>query len=329
MPVKYLIVRFSSIGDIVLTTPVIRCLRNQVKGAEVHFLTKKQFLPVIEANPYVDKIHLLGNLHSTIRSLKSEKFHYIIDLHNNLRSAVIKSRLPSISFSFKKLNLEKWLLIFFNKNSLPPVHIVDRYLQTVKLFDVSNDGRGLDYFIPPENEVDLSSLPEPFRSGYILMTVGSNHQTKCLPPSKLVELCREINLPVILAGGEEDRSTGEMVSNTCGKLVMNGCGNYPLNSSASLVKQAKLVISYDTGIMHIAAAFKKRIISIWGNTVKEFGMYPYYCHPDSAMFEVKGLKCRPCSKLGYSKCPKKHFRCMEDQNIKEIADYAREIFSKA
>ncbi|MFP4366448.1 MAG: glycosyltransferase family 9 protein, partial [Bacteroidales bacterium] len=118
---------------------------------------------------------------------------------------------------------------------------------------------------------------------------------------------------------------GRPYKSSGGKMVWNACGKYNINQSASLVRQADLVITHDTGLMHIAAAFKKRIISVWGNTIPEFGMSPYMPHPDSAMFEVDGLKCRPCSKLGYKRCPKKHFRCMNDQKTSDIAGYAARL----
>ena len=326
IPVKFLFIRLSSIGDIVLTTPVIRCLKQQVNGAEIHFLVKKQYSQVIRANPYIDRIHEFESVGRTLSDFKQVEIHYIIDLHNNLRSAIIKSRLPAISFSFNKLNIEKWLLVNFGKNILPGIHIVDRYLETTSLFDVKNDQKGLDYFIPPEDELNLSGLPAPFRDGYVLFAIGANHFTKCLPLEMITRLCREMNLPVILAGGEDDFAAGEKIAEACGKIVMNGCGKYNINQSASLIRQAEVVICHDSGLMHIAAAFKKKIISVWGNTIPDFGMYPYMPHPESAIFEVGGLKCRPCSKLGFRKCPKKHFRCMKDHNVREIAEYASKLF---
>ena len=328
--VKFLIIRFSSIGDIVLTTPVIRCLKQQVKGAKVHFLTKTQYLPVIKANPYIDTIHLLeDSLVRTIRKIKNEDFHYIIDLHNNIRSALIKSGLPGISFSFKKMNIEKWLLVNFGKDILPDIHLVDRYMETLRLFDVKNDSRGLDYFIPPEDELNREDLPPPFNRGYVLFAIGAKHATKRLTTDKISAICREMSLPVILAGGREDTAAAELISSECGKLVLNFCGKYNLNQSASLVRQADVVVSHDSGLMHIAAAFKKRIVSVWGNTTPRFGMYPYMPHEDSCIFEVGGLRCRPCSKIGHSKCPKKHFRCMTDQDEKEIAGYVRKLFNRS
>ncbi|MDP4187444.1 MAG: glycosyltransferase family 9 protein [Bacteroidota bacterium] len=309
--IKFLIIRFSSIGDIVLTTPVVRCLKKQLEGAEIHYVTKKKFASVLYGNPYIDKIHLFdGDLNKTITELKSEKFDYVIDLHHNLRSLIVKFRLGVMDFSFNKLNLKKWLLVHFKINKLPRVHIVNRYLDTVKLFDIVNDNQGLDYFIPSSDEVNVDSLPETFRNGFISFVIGARHATKRLPNDKIISVCRKINLPVILLGGKEDMANGDEIAEIAGEKILNMCGKLNLNQSASLVRQSRLVISHDTGLMHIAAAFKKKIISVWGNTVPEFGMYPYQPDEDSQIIEVPGLKCRPCSKLGYEKCPQKHFNCM-------------------
>jgi ADP-heptose:LPS heptosyltransferase len=319
--VKFLIIRFSSIGDIVLTTPVIRCLKTQVEGAEVHFATKKQFGQLVKNNPYIDKIHLLDHsLNDLINKLKEEKFDYIIDLHHNLRTLIIKNRLRVISFSFNKLNFQKWLMVAFKINRLPKKHIVDRYLATAELFDVYNDNAGLDYYIPVDNEVSIHVLPENFQNGFIAFVIGAKHATKRLTDEKIIALCKKINYPIVLLGGKEDIPSGLKIADACGTGVFNSCGIFNIDQSASLLKQANLVITHDTGLMHIAAAFKKKIISIWGNTIPEFGMYPYQPDDASQIFEVQGLKCRPCSKIGYDQCPKKHFRCINDMNEDQIVN---------
>jgi ADP-heptose:LPS heptosyltransferase len=327
---KILIIRFSSIGDIVLTTPVVRCLKTQLDDVEIHYATKQNFATLFEENPYIDKVHFLGgSLRQYIRQLKTEKFDYIIDLHNNLRTRIIKSSLGIKSYSFNKLNWGKWLIVNLKINKLPNVHIVDRYLETVKALGVKNDSLGLDYFIPDKDEVPLEWLPETHRSGYVAYVIGAQHATKKLPLKKMIELCDKINKPVILLGGKEDVAMGEEVrqffesnqesaSFEAGlkelnkkTIIYNACGKYNLNQSASLVKQSRYVFSHDTGLMHIAAAFKKEVFSIWGNTIPSFGMYPY--RTKFTVFENNKLSCRPCSKIGYKKCPKGHFKCMNDQ----------------
>ena len=316
---KFLIIRFSSIGDIVLTTPLIRCLKTQYKNPRIHYLTKKQYKIILSNNPYIDKIHLLHNDFSqTINDLKKENFDYIIDLHNNIRTLRIKSKLKIEFVSFNKINIKKFLIVNFKINKLPNIHIVDRYLDTLKKFGIKNDNKGLDYFIPEKDKIVLNSLPEKFRKMYVFFAIGAQHDTKKLPVERIVTLCNNIKYPVIISGGKEDAVTGDIIEKRTKNTVLNTCGKYNLNQSASLAKQAEFVITHDTGLMHIAAAFNKKIISIWGNTIPEFGMYPYMADKESKIIEVKNLKCRPCSKIGYKKCPKKHFKCMNDIDIENI-----------
>jgi ADP-heptose:LPS heptosyltransferase len=207
---------------------------------------------------------------------------------------------------------------------MPDLHIVDRYMQTVSTLGVKNDGMGLDYFIPEEEVIQLSDLPHAHFAGYIALVIGAAHGTKRMSPEKLKELCSLIHHPIILLGGKEDQARGEEIASADPIKIYNACGKFSLNESADIVRKSKLVITHDTGLMHIAAAFKKPVISIWGNTVPDFGMYPYYGNKPvpSVKFEVKGLSCRPCSKIGYDTCPRKHFKCMQHQDIKAIAAMA-------
>jgi len=325
--IRFLIIRFSSIGDIVLTTPVVRCLKNQVEGAEIHYLTKPAFRKMLENNPSIDKVHVLKQpLADTIHTLKYEHFDYIIDLHTNLRSYRVKNKLKVISFSFNKLNKEKWLMVNFKKNKLPDLHIVDRYLETLSVFDVQNDNQGLDYFIPPEDEVDLTSISKDLETGYVGVVVGAYHNTKKLPLAKIISIGQKIDKPIVLLGGPADREDAEKIKQAIGHTVYNTCGKFNINQSASLVKQANVILTPDTGLMHIASAFKKKIVSVWGNTIPEFGMYPYLPHPQSEIMEIKGLKCRPCTKIGFSRCPKKHFRCMLDLDNELIVRKIKELY---
>ena len=324
---KVLILRFSSIGDIVLTTPVVRTLKTQLEDAQIHFATKYQYKELLEANPYIDKTYFLREkLSELIHELKREKFDYVIDLHHNLRTLRIKNALGVKSFSYRKLNIEKWLMVNFKINKLPPVHIVDRYMETVKSLGVKMDTLGLDYFIPERDDVPLAWLPENFRDSYVVYAIGAQHGTKKLPPARMIELCDKINRPIILLGGKEDVETGEVIANFFKRkpgnhaseevlrqlnkkaIVYNACGKFTLNQSASVVKQARYVFTHDTGLMHIAAAFKKEVFSIWGSTIPAFGMYPY--RTKFTILENNGLDCRPCSKIGFEKCPKGHFKCM-------------------
>ncbi|NJO69716.1 MAG: glycosyltransferase family 9 protein [Bacteroidetes bacterium] len=326
MVVKFLIIRFSSIGDIILTTPVIRNLKNQIEGAEIHYLTKKAYLPVLEDNPFIHKIHLFDNNYSQLlKELKALEIDFIIDLHNNLRSSRFKLTLKRVSFSFNKLNTEKWLMVNFKLNRLPNVHIVDRYMETLDMFSVKNDKAGLDFFVNSENELDIKSLPEIFHKGYMAVVIGARHNTKQLPDEKIILLLQKLHYPVILLGGKEDEERGNTITAQIGESCLNLSGKLSIQQSASIVKQSQLVISHDTGLMHIAAAFKKTILSVWGNTIPEFGMTPYLAGEDSEIYGITGLSCRPCSKIGFDKCPLKHFKCMNQIDLDAIASKAHKI----
>ena len=320
---KFLIIRFSSIGDIVLTTPVVRCLKKQLVTAEVHYLTKSSFRSLTDSNPYIDKAHYFENdLDTIIEQLKQEDFDYVIDLHHNLRTLKVKKALGKKSFSFKKLNLEKWLLTALKINNLPAVHIVDRYMDTVKEFGIKNDGAGLDYFIPDQDRVKESDIPASHHAGYIGIAIGAALNTKKLPLHKLMELCAGIKHPLILLGGKEDVANAEQIASVDPHKIYNACGKFSINESADLVRRSKFLITHDTGLMHIAAAFNKPIISVWGNTVPEFGMTAYYSNQQikDTRFEIRDLRCRPCSKIGYNKCPKGHFKCMEKISMTEVIE---------
>ncbi len=289
---------------------------------EVHYLTKKMYLPVVQANPNIDKIYTIENdVSEVIDALKKENYDFIVDLHHNLRSMQVKQGLGKPSKSVNKLNIEKWLLVNLKINRLPHVHIVDRYFGAVKRINVLNDGEGLEYFIPPIDEVNISTLPASHQSGYIGFVIGAKFFTKQFPEHKIISVCKQINSPIVLLGGKEDVEKAKRIEDAVGSKIYNACGKYNLNQSASLVKQAKKIITNDTGLMHIAAAFKKDIISLWGNTIPEFGMYPYKAGANSHIMEVKNLSCRPCTKIGYKACPKKHFKCMEEINEQEIVKF--------
>lgn len=317
---KVLITRFSSIGDIVLTTPVVRCLKLQL-DAEVHYLTKQSYATLLHPNPYIHQVHTIqSKIKEVVSSLHAEKFDYIIDLHNNIRSQQVKWALKARAYTFDKINWQKWLMVNLKINQLPSSHIVDRYLATTTSLGIQNDGKGLDYFIPEKDQIEVSNFLS-HQTPYIAFAIGAAHATKRLPLKKIVEICRQIKQPIILLGGPAEKQIGEALAVTVGKNVINTCGALNLHQSASIVQQAWKVITHDTGMMHIAAAFQKPIISIWGNTIPEFGMSPYYAKgmERNISIELKNLDCRPCSKIGHSKCPKGHFNCMNQIDATAVA----------
>ncbi len=379
---KVLVIRFSSIGDIVLTTPVLRALKEQA-GAEVHFLTKARYAPLLRANPRIDRLFTLGtpeeagqSLKDLLPKLRAERYDFVLDLHKNLRSLRTRFYLRRPAGTFPKLNLRKWLLVRFKWNTLPPIHLVQRYMQAGRQLGLRYDGKGLEHFIPEEEEVRIEDflrlsanaqgplsanaqgplsanaqgplspashqgranaqgpLSPASRQGranapLIAVAIGGTYATKRLPPEKLTELCARLPGQILLLGGPEDRAVGEQIAQK--DHIINLCGRLSMQQSASVLAQSDLVLAHDTGMMHIAAALKKPIISIWGNTVPDFGMYPLF--PDDMpafelRAEVQGLSCRPCSKLGFDICPKGHFRCMQEQDLDKILRLTSDFLSE-
>jgi ADP-heptose:LPS heptosyltransferase len=315
-PARFLVIRFSSIGDIVLTTPVLRALKTQIEGgAEVHFLTKKSFASVVESNPYIDKVHTIEIATAeVIDELKDLHFDYIIDLHSNIRSTMVKRNLKILDFTFKKLNIEKWLLVNFGVDKMPKTHIVDRYMDTLKAFGVHSDGQGLDYFIPQSEEVTLG---DELLHGYLCIAAGAAHIGKRIPTETLVDVCKTFHGKVVIVGGNDDIEVGNTLAGIAPDRIFNEAGKRSIHASASIIRQSSVVLAGDTGMMHIAAAFKRPLVSVWGCTVPELGMSPYGDF-ENIILEPKNLSKRPCSKLGDRCKYEKTGRCITHIPASEI-----------
>ncbi|MFN8292295.1 MAG: glycosyltransferase family 9 protein [Chitinophagales bacterium] len=334
---KFLIIRFSSIGDIVFTTPVIRCLRKQYPDAEIHFLTKPENKIIIEGNPYLNKILLLQeSLFKTISMLREEKYDAVIDLHHNLRTCIIKALLLKPCYSVEKLNWEKFLMVNFHYDTLPKnLHVFERNLATVAPLGVKNDGEGMDYFIAQKHEVAVENYGL-HAGNYIAWVVGAKHFTKILPIEKVQDTIAlfQQHFPdkqIVLLGGKEDVDFGGEVHRTFSKNVHNFCGKFNLSQSVSILSKSTLVIAGDTGLLHIAVALGKPVVSLWGSTIPEFGVFPRYGKSKAqphAIIEINNLACRPCTKFGKSACPQKHFMCMKSIDAMQIVNAIHDILKQ-
>lgn len=321
-PIKILILQFASIGDVVLTTPVIRCIKQQIPNAIVHFCTPQSYRSIVDYNPYIAQTHYSNNsLVKLIKELRAEQFDYVVDLQNTLQTRLIKATLGCRSYSVAKQPFREWLYIRWKVNAMPEQHIVDRYMAAIQPLGVENDGRGLDYFIPYKDEVERDWLPETHQNGFVAYAIGGQSPTRRLPVLRMIELCLKINYPIVLLGDEADRKRGNDIVKALGeRQIYNACGHFNLNQSASLLRGARVVFSHDTGLMHIAAAFRKKVYSIWGSTTPQFGFYPY--KTPHVRLETPSLGCRPCSATSSGNCPMKHFKCMNslpfDFEVKEL-----------
>jgi heptosyltransferase-2 len=327
---KILVIRFSSIGDIVLCSGAIRCIKKTYPDAEIHWATKAKFHSIMEVSPYIDKIFSMENsVNEIIEKTSQHKYDFVIDLHKNIRSRRLTISTKSKVINFDKKNLAKYLKVRFKSKRIVIPHLADRYFDALKTINVQDDGQGLDFFI---NELYISGDMLHFATHpYVVLAIGGSKFTKKLPYQKLFEVCEGIDYKIIVLGDNNDNLVGEKLNNAFPTKVINLCGQTNLHQSAWYVKHAKCVVTHDTGIMHIAAAFKKKIASIWGSSTPDFGMYPYYGYANqnieslSKQFIVENLGCQPCSKIGYDSCPKKHFNCMNMQNTEQIVNFVNNV----
>lgn len=324
---RILVIRLSSLGDVILTSSFLRILRQKFPEAQIDFCTKAVYSEILKYNPNINRVIeadndlTFGKLKILTKSLKENRYELVIDLHNNLRTFYLKIflRLNSKVIVFKKYSFRKFLLVKFKINLLkdfPPIYT--RYINTLKK-------------ITELNENDLKMLPEIFTgdsakgkltailkengitdtTNIICIVPGSKHFTKTYPPEYFAELIRLMhndNLKFILVGTGDDK-LDEIISKSQGNVFdFNDKLNLP--ELTELMKISRLVISGDTGPMHLAEALNAPLIAIMGSSVKEFGFYPE--SENSVVIENAGLKCRPCSHVGRPSCPQGHFKCMRE-----------------
>lgn len=315
---KILVIRFSAIGDIVLTTPVLSLLKKYYPNAEIHFLVKEKFAHVLNYLPHIDNVVVLKDFTKTFCELMRQRYDFVIDLQNSMRSSIIRYLLPVNSTAVNKQNLYK-LLMTMCKQKLNVLHIVERYAKTLRCLKIAETPGKL--LFKPEATPDIQHELHRLRSyskPVIATVLGATHNTKRWPYESWITALNKINWPVILLGGiAEQRALAAWVE-LLRVPYFNACGILNLAQSAACIDGSDCVISHDTGLMHIAAALQKPIISIWGNTVPEFGMFPWKTYWKPA--QVENLPCRPCSKIGYSSCPQQHFRCMKQNHPEKIVE---------
>ncbi len=287
-----LVIRFSSIGDIVLCSPVVRHLKQN--GHKVTMITKAGFKGLWKNNPYVDELILADDISKYILDeLKSKSFDIIIDLHNNSRSNRIKQSLSVKTYTLKKSNVNKALLVWFKSKVFSSPHIVDRYLETIDPLIDRKDSLGLEFF----EDLPTDKISNIISQKYAVYVIGGQHKGKMMSLNGMIDLCKDVKYPLYLLGGPEDKIIGEEVERLGSDQIINLAGKLSLMDSVNLIKQSTFVISHDTGLMHIASAYKKNIISLWGATTPELGFAPYKPGKSSVVLEAKHWL-RPTSKLG-------------------------------
>jgi heptosyltransferase-2 len=328
---KILIIRFSSIGDIVLASPLIRSLRNKYPDAQIDFIVRKEYSDLIKFNPYLTNI-IEFDINKGFKELKelatkinTRAYEIVLDIQNNFRSGFLrrKSKTKNISVINKRV-IPRFLLTNFKINLYRDyVSVADRYLETAKELGITPDGKGLDVNTPD----DILSFIEKKLSNYNLskkdfiigVAPSAKHYTKKWLPERyeelIVHLIQEYKTRILVFGGKDDKPETNIIVENVNKIVgnqavINFTGELSLLENTAMFDYCNAIITNDTGLMHLAAARKRKIVAIFGPTVKEFGFFPY--GTENIVVENNNLKCRPCSYHGTNVCPPKHFKCMKD-----------------
>ena len=291
----------SSMGDIVLTTPVIRMLKNQ-KSARIHYLLKRQYASILENNPHIEKLIFWEDCE--LRELRSEHYDLVIDLHKTLRSLWIKINLGSPITTYNKNWFRTWLFLYLKIDRLRRIHIVERYLDCLKNIDLVNDKNGLELFTG--NKYEIRQLAKSRK--LVVVNLGGTYLTKRIPSHIIAPLVSGSSDFHVLLGGDDVQVDLEEYDN-----CLNLIGKTTLAETMSIIEQCDLVVTGDSGLMHIAASFQKPIIVIWGSTGIEFGFWPYFGESSNQTFVSMvnhEIRCNPCSKYGRKKCPKGHMKCL-------------------
>ncbi len=342
LPNKTLIIRMSSIGDIVLTTPLIRTFKKKFPDGRLDFVIRKEFADLLRYNPYIDTLYEFNaqsgivGLRRLAEQMQHTGYDLIIDAHNNLRSRFIRRRCKAKKIvRINKRIVPRFFLIKFKwKLYRDNVHVVDRYIEPVVQFGVHNDYQGLELHIPDTIREHVSRQftgIKSVRKTIVALCPSAKHYTKRWLKEYYVELAeklvRDYNACIVILGGPEDHAYCEDLKRLIGgEHVLNVAGEVTLLQSAAVLDHCDAVVTNDTGLMHIAAARKRNVVAVFGPTVRELGFFPY--GNKSTVIEHTNLSCRPCSHIGTHKCPKGHFRCMKEVSPGRVLAAVHQYISK-
>ena len=342
-PSKILIIRFSSIGDIVLTSPVTRFLRERFPGAQIDFLTKKKYGELLRWNTPLSNIILFDDgddLRALRRRIRETGYDLIVDLHNNLRSIYLRTFSGARKVKvFRKHAVKRWLLVQFKHNLFRRVRTVaERYADTVRTYGDLNVVVELPL---PDDVVHtatglIHSGKFSAKDRLVGFAPSAKHFTKRWPLDKFVKLgaalSSEERVKIVLFGSQEEAEYCSDLAHLINSGAASHCaesfaGKLSLSETAAAAGLCSLFVSNDTGLMHMAAARGAPVVAIFGSTVREFGFFPQ--GERSVVVENRGLECRPCSHVGRSECPKRHFRCMNDITVDSVLADARRLLRES
>ena len=317
---RFLIIRLSSIGDILLTTPFIRSLRQKFSDAEIDYLVKDEHYELLEHNPYLDDIHLFkaadgfSELRKWRRFIRQNGYSEIFDLHRSFRSIIMTGAMRGVNVRrVNKRLLRRFLLIKFGINLYKKITpLPERYIETASDHGLGDDGKGLDLI---SNEpIDIFNGKKSSHRYMIAMAPGAGYYTKRWPVEYFAKLgdnlIENADAQIILVGSADDKQAADEIKRRMKNEVKDLTGEYSIPEVAAIFKSVDAVITNDSGLMHVAVSQDVSLVSFFGSTTKELGFFPYNAH--SKVLEVDGLKCRPCTHIGRERCPLNHFKCMKE-----------------
>lgn len=341
-PKSILVIRFSSIGDILLTTPVVRLLKTQFPDCRIDFVVKEQFSELLAENPNISQLYHYSktnpnrSLKSIKQQIRSQRYDLIVDLHKNFRSFYLSfsSRAHRI-VRYRKGVLRRWLLVHFKLfRNRPVVPIFQRYLNTLLPYQLSNELLRLEIFIPDKIVARVEGKYDNFIRGslgpIIGIAPGAKHETKRWTAEGFNAVIRffieQQNARVILFGGATDIDFINQLPFSQGHHVLNVAGQLSLSETAALMAHCDLMLTNDSGLMHLATALKKKVVAIFGSTTEQLGFFPYLT--EYLVVQNNSLFCRPCSHIGRKRCPKGHFKCMRDISAEQVISAMLKLLSE-
>lgn len=305
---KILIIRLSSLGDILLTTPLLRSLKEMYPNISIDIILREGSEVLLINNQNVDKIFKYADskLEKQIlfNSIIAQNYEMVIDLQNNFRTRELTGILKCPVFKLKKRHIDKFLFVYFKINNLkdaPPIPV--RYANAFDIFELDNYGLDFTTYNKPNDQLQSGEK-------FVGLCPGAKHYTKRWPKGYYTELgtlLESNKYKVVLLGGKDDKDLCNEIANELSNPI-NLCKKNNVMQTAADMMMCKVVYCNDSGLMHLATAVNVPVIAFFGSTVREFGFFPY--KSKSLVMERDRLQCRPCTHIGKKRCPQKHFSCM-------------------
>jgi len=332
-PPSILAIRFSSIGDVLLTTPLIRAIRERYPAAHLAWLTKSAFAPLLSDNPRLNEVITLSPdqpLTSLAEDLRERRFTHILDLHGSLRTRMLRFLVPGRWSRYQKYRLAREILIRYKKNVYPRyAPVPERYFDAASSLGVKPDGGPPEFFLQGQAREDaatwLATGGLSLERGLVAVAPGAAHNTKRWPAEywrELVERLTALGFAIVVVGGPEDLALGNAVAEAGGTLAANAAGKFGLQGTGALLARCQVVVSGDTGIMHMATGVNTPVVALFGPTVRAFGFFPYSTR---AVVLERDLDCRPCTAWGTERCPLGHHRCLRDIAAGDVEQVVRRM----